>query len=103
MKVFYDGVKRNVFFSEIENRWVERKDEFAILVKEVDTDTFDVEVDTDIRLVFLLNPRMKHVTIIDYKNNDTLVYARLKADFDESVSQSSKEEMIKSCFTKELE
>jgi hypothetical protein len=98
MKVFYDGVKRNVFFSEIENRWVERQNEIAILVKEVDVDIFDLEIDTELDLEFSPVPGIKHVEVIDYKG-DTSIYTRLKVEFDESVT-SSKEELIKSCITK---
>jgi hypothetical protein len=96
MKVFYDGVKRNVFFSEIENRWVERKDAITALVKEVETDIFDIEIDTELEVVFLPGQEIKHIEIIDHKDDDTTIYTRLKIVFDESVSQSSKEELIKS-------
>jgi hypothetical protein len=94
MKVFYDGIKRNVFFSEIENRWVERQNDVTILVKEVETDTFDIEIDTELEVVFLPGQEIKHIEVIDHKDDDTTTYTRLKIVFDESVT-SSKEELIK--------
>jgi hypothetical protein len=95
MKVFYDGIKRNVFFSEIENRWVERQNDVTILVKEVETDTFDIEIDTELEVVFLPGQEIKHIEVIDHKDDDTTTYTRLKIVFDESVT-TSKEELIKS-------
>jgi hypothetical protein len=95
MKVFYDGVKRNVFFSEIENRWVERQNDVTILIKEVETDTFDIEIDTELDILFLPGQEIKHIEVIDHKDDDTTTYTRLKIVFDESVSPSSKKEIIK--------
>jgi sulfite reductase beta subunit-like hemoprotein len=103
MKVFYDGVNRNVFFSEIENRWIERKEAVTILIKEVDIDTFDVEIDTEFDVSFLPGHEIKHIEVIDHKDADTTTYIRLKIVFDESVSQSPKEELIKSCIKQSQE
>jgi hypothetical protein len=94
MKVFYDGIKRNVFFSEIENRWVERQNVITTLIKEVETDTFDIEIDTELEVVFLPGQEIKHIEVVDNKDDGTTTYTRLKIVFDESVT-SSKEELIK--------
>lgn len=104
MNVLYDGKPRKVFFSKIENRWIENTSSngIQILIKELEDSVYMIEVDviTDTALLFSQQPEIKQIEIIDHEEVDTTV--RLTAKFVFGDSERSKEEILKSCI-KEIE
>jgi len=104
MKVMYEGKPRNVFFSKIENTWMQNTsaEGIQILIKELEPDVFMFEIDNigDTALMFAQQPEIKQIEIINHEDDDSTV--RLTARFVFGDSERSKEEIVLSCI-KELE